>query len=643
MVQGYTTSEYGDYMIASLDDPYLNTIKVLNVEFFAGLQNSKTIGTINVEAGSTLVSGNKTDFTKFNIGDSIIIGNSTFVINQINSRIEIILDTAPQFSTEDIEYYLPLNEFNQFEYQYRWSHTNQQFSEFRDLDNIQELIFDPERPLWFDIKAEVATISSGNTISLISITFTLETQEGNIETCPQFCVECTDPFAMDGCANIKITCDTDIFQPYELTKSANIYKQLVGITNDIFGHSVTYFRTESDSRTEDVILMEYSLHNVVAKDTVKILVPDNEFPDEANTYDIFGMEFAEFEIHIVAEEFERVFGSGKKPRNKDYMYIPINNKMYEIESVSLADEFNKEYSYWRVKLTKYQDRTSVNKGEFEQETNEFTTGVEEVFGERQRDEMEKDTNKTQFQTVTSQYRDGIRIFINRQIGIKDYDLKNRWTVVSKNYYDLTNVTVNQAALEYDLKSRLNSNQNFATSMWFSPKFNNQDDTDYMLFGDLTAEGGFKIYINNQKIKVLTNNIPYEFTHNTEFNSLNWYGFILNINNNTLQMTCALYELDLNNNFGSISGMRPQDFSNDLITKHIETIEVGQPVSWYSDTNYHLRGNNMYMTNIRLFEKTIELEQHQNILNQYVVRDNQLAYLIDNAIPSLGYQKFYNAR
>ena len=52
---------------------------------------------------------------------------------------------------------------------------------------------------------------------------------------------------------------------------------------------------------------------------------------------------------------------------------------------------------------------------------------------------------------------------------------------------------------------------------------------------------------------------------------------------------------------------------------------------------------MYMTNIRLFEKTIELEQHQNIPTHYVVRDNQLAYLIDNAIPSLGYQKFYNAR
>jgi hypothetical protein len=42
-------------------------------------------------------------------------------------------------------------------------------------------------------------------------------------------------------------------------------------------------------RTEDVHLMEYSLHNVVDKQNVKVLVPDNEFPDESMTYDVFGM------------------------------------------------------------------------------------------------------------------------------------------------------------------------------------------------------------------------------------------------------------------------------------------------------------------------------------------------------------------
>lgn len=649
MVTGYTATEYGDYLIASLQEPYYNTIKVLDWEIIAGVQNSTTIGTVSTTAGSTTLLGTGTDFTVFSAGDEIILGNTIFEIASISAQNVLELTIAPTFTTTNLEYYLPVNDNNKFEYEYRWSHTNSEFSEFRELNegiaigDIKSLMFDPSKPLWIDIKAEVASLSAGHSISIISVTFTLETDSGVIESCPQFCVECTDPFAMDGCANIKVSCDTDTFNPYQLTKSATIYKQLVGITNNIFGHEVTYFRTESDARTEDVILMEYSLHNVVEKDTVKILVPDNEFPDEANTYDIFGMEFAEFEIHIVAEEFERVFGLNKKPRNKDYMYIPIINKMYEIESMSLADEFNRDHSYWRVKLVKYQDRTSVIKGEFEDDTDALVTGVEEIFGERQAEEMEKDTNPQQFQTVSTLYRDGIRQFADRSLSIIDYDLKNRWTVISKNYYDLKNITTNNTAILYTVPSKLSLTENLGISLWFSPQFNNADTTEYVLFGDIAAIGGFKIYISNTKLKVVAGSIEHEFNHGLTFSNSSWYGLILNISNTFLQLSASIYRLDSTNNSGMIPGQRPQDASNNLIQEYTNIIEMPQELIWNPNENYHLRGNNTYMTNIRVFEKTIELEQHHNILNQYVVRDNQLSNLIDNAIPSLGYQKFYNAR
>lgn len=649
MVTGYTATEYGDYLIASLQEPYYNTVKVLDWEIIAGVQNSTTIGTVNTTASSTTLLGNGTNFTVFSPGDEIILGNTTFEIASISAQNVLELTVAPTFTTTNLEYYLPVNDNNKFEYEYRWSHTNSEFSEFRELNegitigDIKSLIFDPLKPLWIDIKAEVAALSAGHTISIISVTFTLETESGVIESCPQFCVECTDPFAMEGCANIEVSCNTDTFNPYQLTKSATIYKQLVGITNNIFGHEVTYFRTESDARTEDVILMEYSLHNVVEKNTVKILVPDNEFPSEANTYDIFGIEFAEFEIHIVAEEFERVFGLGKTPRNKDYMYIPIINRMYEIESMSLADEFNREHSYWRVKLVKYQDRTSVIKGQFEDDTDALVTGVEEIFGEKIQDEYEKNTKPEQYQTVTTTYRDGIRQFVDRSLSIVDHDLKNRWTVVSKNYYDLKNVTTNDTAILYTVPSKLSSTENLAVSLWFSPQFNSTDVNEYVLFGDIAAIGGFKIYISNTKLKVVAGSIEHEFTHGLTFSNSNWYGLILNVSNTFAQLGTAIYKLDANSNSGMTPGQRPQDASNNLIQEYTHTIEMSQSLMWDSGDNYHLRGNNTYMTNIRVFEKTIEFEQHHNILNQYVVRDNQHSILIDNAIPSLGYQKFYNAR
>lgn len=649
MIKGYTADEYGDYLIASLKDPYYNTVKVLDWDIVAGIQNNKTVGTLTTVAGSPIISGRMTDFSQFLAGDSIIIGNTSFQILQINSPIELTVTEEPEFSTTGIEFYLPINASNYFDYEYRWSYDSIQFSEFRTLNNtlgfgdLLGLTFDSTRPLWIDIKAEVAALSQETTISLISVTFTLETVTGTIESCPQFCVECTDPFAMNGCANIEVACDTNIFNPYNLNKTVTVYKQLTGIVSNIFGHQVQYFRTEPDLRTEDVHLMEYSLHNVVAKENVKILVPDNEFPEEAATYNVFGMEFAEFEIHIVAEEFERAFGAGKKPRNKDYMYIPLTNRMYEINTIALADEFNHTSSYWRVMLVKYQDRTAVIKNTFEIDTDNLVTGVEEVFGERQKAEQIKDTNPMQFQTVTSNYRDGIRGFVDRSLSIVDYDLKNRWTVISKNYYDLTKLDVQNTGVEYSIQSKLESTNNMAITLWFSPQFKSNDANEYVLFGDLGAIGGFKLFISNTKFKVNVAGNNYEFTHGLTLQNNAWYGLVLNFNNLFLQLALSLYRLDQNNNRGITPGSRPQDDNNNLIEEYMHTLQIGQPLVWNSGSNYHLRGNKTYMTNIRVFTHVIEYEQHNNVLNQYVVRDNQLAILIDNSIPSLGFQRFKNSR
>ena len=118
----------------------------------------------------------------------------------------------------------------------------------------------------------------------------------------------------------------------------------------------------------------------------------------------------------------------------------------------------------------------------------------------------------------------------------------------------------------------------------------------------------------------------------------WYAFILNASNTYRQLSLHVYALDANSNEGL-----PQLQNNDLIPAFHETKELNNAMMWNSDTYYHLNGAKLHITNIRMFEKPIELEQHHNVLNQYVVRDNQLALIIDNAIPSIGFQKFKNAR
>jgi hypothetical protein len=644
MVTKYTANEYGDFFVASIQQPYNNVVRVLDWNIVAGVKKQNMTGNITGSFGTQNIYGYETQFdTSFAGGDSIIIGNVTYEIDVVINNTELTVTEPLQYNFTNAKYYTIQDTITFFDYEFRWSTDGKVFSEFVPLNHgtevrdIQGIVFNPLKPLYIDVKSEVAGLAGGNTLTFLSIEFTLETEAGTIESCPNFCTDCTDPFAMNGCANIQVTCNTsNQFNPYALTKSVKMYKQLVNIVNGIFGHQVTYFKTEPDARTTDVILMEYSLHNVTDKQTIKILVPDNEFPTEASTYDIFGIELEDFEIHITAEEFETHFGAGKYPRNKDYMFIPIINRMYEINSVSLADEFNRSHSYWKVKLVKYQDRGDVIKGQFDDDTDVLITGIEEVFGERIQDEYKKNLKPEIFQTVIDKHNDGIRTFVDRKLQIVDYALKNRWTVVSKNHYDFSLMTVGDSAVIYEAQSEVKSGNGIAFSSWFAPRFASNSNLNYRLIGD-TADK-FSITISNTELIVTTPHGVQYFTHGITFNPAKWYGYVVNINNEFLQLSASIYSLDITNNT-----MLPQSAGNNLTNEFTQTVSQIEEQIWTSQAKFELRANSMLMTNIRVFDTPIEFEQHSNILNQYVVRDNQHAIIIDNAIPTIGFQKYANAR
>ena len=646
MVTGSTATAYGDFLIASINTPYLNLKKVLSWELLAGVTDVSTPGKISFTEGSAIITGSGTNFTRLILNtNQIIIGNTVYDIDSVTNDTTLTLTEAIGFTGSGITYYRPTNSENAFEYTFRLSvDGGKKFSEFSAVNDTEEVgdlkgyEWINGKDVYLDFAAEVSAIIPGSSITFISATVTVETVDGVIESCPQLCVACTDPFLYNGCATIEVSCtDDSLFKPYSQFKTQQTYIQLANIVKNIFGHEVNYFRTEPDTRTKDVILMEYSLHNVVDQQSLKILVPDNEFPQESTTkYDMFGMEFEDFEIHITQQEFQEVFGFGTRPRSHDYMYIPLINKMYTINSVALGDRFNEEITYWKVMLTKYQNDTSVIKNEFETVTDDLFTDVDEVFGTEIRDDIIKTTKPEIFQTVSTSYRDGIRNLTSIFLDIKDYDLKNRWTVVSKNYYDLTYVPTDTTAVEYVAPSK--SNGTFAYTCWFQPGFEFTSTTDYWVFGNASINQGLKILINGQSIKIYINDQLYTFTTNVVFSSSRWYGMVLNSNGDFNQLSLSVYALSPTSNTGL-----PQSSSNNLQQVFHETRNQVYGTTWDIDTNYILRGGLLKLTNIRLFNTPIELEQHSNILNQYVVRDNQLAIIIDNALPSLGFQKFRNAR
>jgi len=646
MVTGQRATEIGDVIIARLLEPYKNIVRVVDYSILAGIDNMFTVGTINLYEGSTTVSGFGTNFN-LSAGDTIIIGNTILEVATQISPIHIELASPAPFTAQKAKFMLPVNENNNFVYKYRYSNNGEEFSEFAPLNknltpgDLFYLTWDGTVDLYLDIRAEVDRLGLDASIVLIDVTFTVEDQDGIIEACPQYCIDCADPLNYSGCANIKVECETsdNIFKPYQLTRNNNLYNQLVEITSDIFGHGVRYYRTVPDERTKDVIFMEYSLFNVVAAGDLKVSVPDNEFPTEAMQYDVFGMGFEDFEIHITDYQFEKTFGLGNRPRVKDYLYFPINNKMYEVKSVALADEFNIQHTYWRVMLSKYQNRSAVAKPqEIEAELENLVMGVEEIFGEEIQQEYVKATDPQQLKSTPHQWDDGVRQRSAAALRIVDYDLKNRWTLVSKNYYDLSSVETDIDAVDYIQKSTQSINDNLAFTTWFSPVFDTMDTTKYQILnGDQFGEG-INVRISSQVLEVTLNGQIYTFTHNMILGSHEWYGLVINMSNTFRELSAYIYYLDESNNRN-----RPQDANNNLQLEFSEVKPIDQAVIWDLDRPYKLKGGLVKLTNLRLWKKTIEQEQHHNILNQSLVRDAHLATIVDNAIPSLSYQRYHNAR
>ena len=75
----------------------------------------------------------------------------------------------------------------------------------------------------------------------------------------------------------------------------------------------------------------------------------------------------------------------------------------------------------------------------------------------------------------------------------------------------------------------------------------------------------------------------------------------------------------------------------------QNFELGSKQGWITSEKWSLMPAKLEMTNIRLYTKIIGKDQHTNMLQQYIVRDNRLAHIIDNAIPSIQLRRYNQNR
>ena len=385
--------------------------------------------------------------------------------------------------------------------------------------------------------------------------------------------------------------------------------------------------------------MEYSLYNVKDSGEFKIMVPDNEMPSNEFKFDIYGMGFEDFEIHITKTQFESAFGPNKNPRMRDYLYFPLMNRMYEVSSVAFADEFNMEHSYWRVMLRKYEERTSTinNDTVIEQEVNDLVTGLDEVFGEEIQDEFTQVTKPEQYQTVFTEVGDGIRERIHNNLTILDTEIRQKWTIISKNTYDLSSIKdIGIEALVYKRKSKLASNDNLAITLWFQHNLKEANPNATLIDGYLSGKG-LKVSTTSNNLSVKINGDSHSFTYDNEILNDVWHGVVINVNNKYSKLTANVFKLEPGSNLLN---------SNTTQTGITSVLNDSKDISaydWNSLKQWSLMPGPAKLTNVRLFNKSIEAEQRLNVLQQYIVRDNKFALVIDNAVPSIQLRRYNQNR
>lgn len=129
--------------------------------------------------------------------------------------------------------------------------------------------------------------------------------------------------------------------------------------SEMYGHTCIYFKTSP--LEVNSTLQHTHTREVAAVKKIMILFPNNEIgsPDKVS-YSDWDIPLADdFIAHIVWEKFKLAFGDCI-PDEKDYIYLPMLNKMYRLGTVQPVNKFMGKVAWFEVQLLKYEDDSSIS-------------------------------------------------------------------------------------------------------------------------------------------------------------------------------------------------------------------------------------------------------------------------------------------
>jgi hypothetical protein len=480
--------------------------------------------------------------------------------------------------------------------------------------------------------------------------------------------------------NNKPTNQAGLWKPYETEKITGFYNMLANQTNQMLGWDIEYYRTDPDEKGVDMYLHEYQLFNMTDVQKIKVIVPDNTFPDNQVQINEFSLDlFDTFEINILKDEFKKAFGIEKRPAQKDVLYFCQTNRLYRVKHSQVFRDIMQQGIYYKVILEKYEQLANeqiINqraKALIEPLTDNTT--IDELFGFENRQDEEKIANKKQMKPLT---HDAFRINVNPIAVINKKKIFNKGINIADSYYDFTNAKTTVSAVTYTVSDKvLNVSDNRSIMCWLN--FNNLFDENNIITDNVfesynipkntyyeflnnyneTLELGYKIWYANSEFGLTIN--KNNFTLPTKELTTNlWYGFLVNFDNrqnstdlNLYKRNCDYYIKYFTNGYKSVTlesnNTTDIDYYTSIGYKPVKNVDIIKNISdpklkllytkTYSNisnesfshnTDLVVNTSNIKLTNIRILDDVIPDESKSNLLNQNIIKDSNHLILADNA-------------
>ena len=249
------------------------------------------------------------------------------------------------------------------------------------------------------------------------------------------------------------------------------YNALNAAVNQMIGIDSVWFRAIPQQRSKDVIFQEYTLSCV--SDTPicpKVMVNSGNWPDSKYNYDLMGLEYEmPTEIQIDKNYWESIAGFGTAPQKKDIVYLPMPNKLYQVESCYLKRGFMEQETTWVCNLRKYQQEASRKEGPKLTETiDKYTVGEEKIFGKAIEGNIEKLIDDKQTSPFNSTSRDFYKE-IDTDLNILSYNLDIQGVIAAQSFYDMSSSGTFDAVIYKNSADNITKINDRSILAWIMPR------------------------------------------------------------------------------------------------------------------------------------------------------------------------------